>query len=77
MLYIITIEKIVIKVKYSGQVETYDGVISKENKRGKIITTFTIGNDNDNSDSTSNMEDELLRKKNAAERLLEKINREL
>lgn len=66
-----------IKVKYSGQVETYDGVISKENKRGKIITTFTIGNDNDNSDSTSNMEDELLRKKNAAERLLEKINREL
>ena len=66
-----------IKVKYNGQVETYNGIISKENKRGKIITTFTIGNDNDNSDRVRNRKDELLREKNAAERLLEKINREL
>ena len=66
-----------IKVKYNGQVETYDGVISKENKTVKFITTFTIGNDNDNSDRVRNRKDELLREKNAAERLLEKINREL
>jgi hypothetical protein len=68
-----------IKVKYNGQVETYDGVISKENKTVKFITTFTIGTENDdnNPNNTNNRENELLRKKNAAERLLEKINREL
>ena len=69
-----------IKVKYNGQVETYDGVISKENKTVKFITTFTIGTVNDNNNNpnnTNNRENELLRKKNAAERLLEKINREL
>lgn len=66
-----------IDVKYNGKVETYDGLISYDNKKLKIITKFTTGSENDNSNRLKNRENILLRKKEETEKKLEKINREL